>query len=119
MKFPVCQDSNLLMSERQGVENDKRQTMKAILMVMALLGGFASATQAAEELPQPCIQIRERIKAVTGLVAVPSIDLIQQIGKHPECSFTSAEIYRSARGDKPAPPQESHDQRRSQEHDDD
>jgi hypothetical protein len=106
------------MSERQGVEIDKRQTMKAILIVMAMLGGFASATQAADELPQTCIQIRERIKAVTGLVAVPSIDLIQQIGKHPECGFTSAEIYRAARGDKPAPPQESHDQGRSQEQDD-
>ena len=93
--------------------------MKAILTVIALMGGFSSATQAAEELPQTCVQIRERIKAVTGLVAVPSIDLIQQIGKHPECDFTSAEIYRSARGDMPPPPQEAHDQHRSQEHDDD
>jgi hypothetical protein len=107
------------MSQRQVVETDKWQTMKAILIAMALLGGVATATQAAEELPQTCIQIRERIKAVTGLDAVPSIDLIQQIGKHPECSFTSTEIYRAARGDKPAPPQESHDQSRSHEQDDD
>jgi len=93
--------------------------MKPILIAIALLGGFASATQAAEELPQTCIQIRERIKAVTGLVAVPSIDLIRQIGKHPECNFTAAETYRAARGDRPMPPQESHDQRRSQDQDDD
>jgi hypothetical protein len=93
--------------------------MKAILIAIALLGGFSSATQAAEELPQTCIQVRERIMAVTGLVAVPNIDLIQQIGKHPECNFTSAEIYRAARGDKPPPPRESHDQSRSQVQDDD
>lgn len=93
--------------------------MKAILIVIALLGGGATATQAAEELPPSCLQIRERIKAVTGLVAVPGIDLFQQIGKHPECNFTSAEIYRAARGDKPPPPQESHGHRRSYEQDDD
>ena len=92
--------------------------MKAILIVIALLGGGATATQAAEDLPQTCLQIRERIKAVTGLVAVPGIDLFQQIGKHPECNFTSAEIYRAARGDKP-PPQEFHGDRRSHEQDDD
>jgi hypothetical protein len=93
--------------------------MKAILIVIALLGGYASAAQAAEELPQTCIQIRDGIKAVTGFVAVPNIDLIQQIGKHPECNFTSAEIYRAARGDRPPPPQEAHDQNRSRDQDDD
>jgi len=93
--------------------------MKKTLLLISLMFGFAFATQAAEELPQTCTQIRERINKVTGLVVVPSIELLQQIGKHPECNFTSAEVYRAARGDKPPPPQESHDQSRSGERDDD
>jgi hypothetical protein len=93
--------------------------MKAKRIVIAVLVGFASTTHAAELLPQTCSQIRERIKAVTGLAAVPSIDLLQEIGKHTECNFTSAEVYRAARGDKLPPPQESYNQSRSQEHDDD
>jgi hypothetical protein len=93
--------------------------MKANRIVIAVLLGFASAIHAAELLPQTCSQIRARINAVTGLAAVPSFDLLQEIGKHTECNFTSAEVYRAAHGDKPPPPPESHGQRRSQDHDDD
>lgn len=93
--------------------------MKKTLILIALLGGFASVAQAADEPPQTCIQIRERIKAVTGLVATPSMDLLQQIGKYKECNFSSAEVYRAAYGDKPLPAQESHDHDYSQDRDDD
>jgi hypothetical protein len=93
--------------------------MKKTMFLIILLGGFASVAQAADELPQTCIQIRERIKAVTGLVATPSMDLLQQIGKYKECNFSSAEVYRAAYGDKPLPPQESYDSQYSQERDED
>lgn len=93
--------------------------MKKMLLLVALLGSFASFAQVADELPQTCLQIRERIKAVNGLVAIPSMNLLQEIGKHQECNFSSAEVYRAAYGDKPLPLQESHDFRYSQERDDD
>lgn len=93
--------------------------MKKMLLLIVMLGSVASFAQVADELPQTCLQIRERIKAVNGLVATPSMDLLQQIGKHQECNFSSAEVYRAAYGDKPLPPQESHDSHYSQERDED
>jgi hypothetical protein len=83
--------------------------MKATLPLIALLSCFGSGANAADETPLTCAQIREQIKAVTGLVATPSFDLLRQIGMRRECNFTSAEAYRAAYGDKPLPPQESHD----------
>lgn len=56
--------------------------MKANRIVIAVLLGFASTIHATELLPQTCSQIRARINAVTGLAAVPSFDLLQEIGKH-------------------------------------
>jgi hypothetical protein len=47
------------------------------------------------------------------------MDLLQQIGKHQECNFSSVEVYRAAYGDKPLPSQESHEFQSSQERDDD
>lgn len=98
--------------------NTKKDLMKKSLSLIALLGCFVSVAQAADEPPQTCPQIRERIKAVTGLIAAPSMDLLKQIGMHQECNFSSAEVYRAASGDKPPPPQELHDHN-SQERDDD
>lgn len=92
--------------------------MKIAPSLIALLGCFASAAHAQDEPPQTCIQIREQIKAVTGLVATPSFDLLRQIGMRRECNFTSAEAYRAAYGDKPLPPQESQDHHDSREQDD-
>jgi hypothetical protein len=84
--------------------------MKATLPLILLLSCFVSGAKAADEPPPlTCAQIREQIKAVTGLVATPSFDLLKQIGMRQECNFTSAEAYRAAYGDKPLPPQESHD----------
>lgn len=93
--------------------------MKKTLLLIVLLGSFASFAQVADELPQTCLQIRERIKTVTGLVATPSMDLLQQISKHQDCNFSSAEVYRAAYGDKPLPSQESHDFHSRQDRDDD
>ncbi len=93
--------------------------MKATLSLIVLLSCFASGAQAADEPPLTCVQLREQIKAVTGLVVTPSFDLLRQIGMRQECNFTSAEAYRAAYGDKPLPPQDSEDHHDGRERDDD
>lgn len=93
--------------------------MRYALSIIVFLGCWTPGVQAAEELPQICSQIRERIKAVTGLDISPSMDLLKQIALHQECNFSSAEVYRAAAGDKPPPAQERHEHRESRESDHD
>jgi len=93
--------------------------MNKSLSLIVLLGCFTSGAQATDEPAQTCARIREQIKAVTGLVSTPNMDLLKQIGMHQECNFSSAEVYRAAAGDKPPPPQRSHDHHGGQERDDD
>lgn len=93
--------------------------MKYALSLIVFLGCFATGVQAAEEPSQTCSQIRERIKAVTGLDVSPSMDLLKQIALHQECNFSSTEVYRAAAGDKPPPAQERHEHRESEDSDHD
>jgi len=93
--------------------------MKQALSLIVILGCWASGVQAADELPQTCSQIRERIKTVTGPDVSPSMDLLNQIALHDECKFSSAEVYRAAAGDKPPPTQERHEHHNAHEWDDD
>jgi hypothetical protein len=93
--------------------------MKKTLFLIVMLGSFASVVRAADESPQTCLQIRERIKAVTGLAPIPGQDLLKQIGLNQECNFSSAEVYRAAYGDKPLPPQEFQDHHGNGDGDDD
>jgi hypothetical protein len=92
--------------------------MKATLPMIALVSCFESGAIAVDEPPPTCTQIREQIKAVTGLVVTPSFDLLRQIGVRRDCNFSSAEAYRAAYGDKPLPPQETHDQHDNEEQND-
>ena len=91
--------------------------MKYAPSLIVFLGCLTAGVQAADELPQNCSQIRERIKAVTGPDISPSMDLLEQIALHQECNFSSAEVYRAAAGDKPLPSQERHEHRESGESD--
>lgn len=93
--------------------------MKHALSLIVFLVCLASDVQAADEVPQTCSQIRERIKAVTGVDVSPSMDLLKQIALHQECNFSSAEVYRAAAGDKPPPAQERHGHHDAREWDDD
>lgn len=52
---------------------------------------------------ESCEQIREQIRAHTGIPAKPNTILLGKIGANKKCRFTSAEAYRAAWGDKPMP----------------
>ncbi len=89
-----------------------------------LLTALCSLAVQSATLPdtttQSCSDIRDRIKAQVGVLAKPDIDLLRTLGARPDCSFTSAEAYRAAYGDKPLPPDEPMKSRRSnKQHDDD
>jgi hypothetical protein len=93
--------------------------MKKILPLMALLSCLTVGAQVAEEPPRTCVQIRDQIKMVTGLLSTPNVDLLQQIAVRQECNFTSVEVYRAAYGDKPLPPPEPQGAHHNRERDDD
>lgn len=69
---------------------------------------------AAVDQAETCAQIRTQIKAQTGLLPQPDTALLEQLGKHSECRFSAAEVYRAAYGDTPLPKNERH-----KHHDDD
>ena len=93
--------------------------MKKTLTLIALLGCFTSGAHAADDPPQACAQIRERIKSVTGVVSTPNMELLQQISMRQDCKFSSAEVYRAAYGDKPLPQRAHQVHLDEQEQDDD
>lgn len=71
------------------------------------LAGFlccASLCANAAGVPAPgCEQLREQIRAQTGILPKPDTALLQKLGLRPECGFSAAEVYRAAYGDKPLP----------------
>lgn len=81
--------------------------MKKLLPFIVLLGCFANGAHAANELPATCDEIRVQIQAVTGLVSKPNMELLKHISIHHGCSFSTAEVYRAAFGDKPWPQPEA------------
>lgn len=81
------------------------------LPVMGLLGLLAMNAHAVPIEGESCAQLREQIKAQTGLLPKPDTVLLEKLGAHQECGFSSAEVYRAAYGDKPLPPKETRDGR--------
>lgn len=94
--------------------------MKAISMILLALSMTAVHAANPEVQAESCDQIREQIRAHTGIPAKPNTDLLSKVGANKKCRFTSAEAYRAAWGDKPFPKDDQrgrHSQGR--EHDDD
>lgn len=78
------------------------QIKKASLIAGSLLAGSGvlHAAQAAPE--QSCVQIR----ATIGVLQPADPELLRTLASRKDCSFTSAEVYQAAYGDRPLPPQE-------------
>lgn len=89
------------------------------LPVIGLFGLLAMNALAVTPEVESCAQIREQITAQTGLLPKPDTVLLEKLGTHQECRFTSAEVYRAAYGDKPLPPKETRDGRYRHGDDDD
>jgi hypothetical protein len=94
-------------------------SLKPLSLMLAVL--WMSTAQAASTSaidPSICSDLRTKIQAQTGVLAAPDVDLLQKIGIHSGCRFTSAEVYRAAYGDKPMP-KRSPSERKRRHHDDD
>ena len=87
-----------------------------LLVVLWLAPAYAQSPTAIE--PGECGAIRLQIQAQTGILAAPDTALLQQIGAHSQCRFSSAEVYRAGFGDKPTPANSPSNSNR-QHHDDD
>jgi len=94
--------------------------MKYLQLLSILLGfGIAHAAEPGSQKTESCDQIREQIKAHTGIPARPNTLLLGKVGANKQCRFTSAEAYRAAWGDKPMPQDETRNSRRQNHgHDD-
>lgn len=94
--------------------------MKALaLFLLAVSVTTANAAPAAAQ-EDSCEQIRDQIKAHTGVPAKPNTILLGKVGANKKCRFTSAEAYRAAWGDKALPKDDRRGLRsRDQGHDDD
>jgi hypothetical protein len=93
--------------------------VKHALLLFAVLW-MATANAAAQTPPDTstCGEIRTKIQAQTGILPAPDIELLQKIGIHSRCRFTSSEVYRAAYGDKPMPKRNNSESKRGH-HDDD
>lgn len=89
------------------------------LPVIGLLGLLVVNAHAVPPEVESCAQIREQITAQTGLLPKPDTVLLEKLGTHQECRFTSAEAYRAAYADKPLPPRETRERRHRYGDDDD
>jgi hypothetical protein len=87
--------------------------------IIGLLGLLVTNARAETPPFESCEQIRELIKAQTGLLPKPDIALLQKLGARQECGFTAAEAYRAAYGDRPIPKKEGRDRRSEHQDDDD
>lgn len=77
-----------------------------ILLVLLACSTPALAANAAGTATadmSACDQVRASILAQTGIRERPDIDLLDRIRAHPECGFTTPEVFRAAFGDKPMP----------------
>lgn len=93
------------------------KTISTILLALSMTTVLAATPDVQEE---SCDQIREEIRAHTGIPAKPNTLLLRKIGANNKCRFTSAEAYRAAWGEKPLPKDDRRDRRsKGREHDDD
>ena len=94
--------------------------MKAIPIILLALSMTTVHAATTEVQAESCDQIREEIRAHTGIPAKPNTILLGKVGANMKCRFTSAEAYRAAWGDKPLPKDDRRDRRsKGREHDDD
>jgi len=94
--------------------------MKAIPIILLALSMTTVHAATPEVQAESCDQIREQIRAHTGIPAKPNTTLLGKVGENKKCRFTSAEAYRAAWGDKPLPKDDRRDRRsKGREHDDD
>ena len=94
--------------------------MKLLPVLLTALCSFAAQSATlpdAEGLS--CVEIRDRVTAQVGLLPKPDVVLLRILGVRADCSFTAAEVYRAAYGDKPLPPGKPIKNRRSCKHHDD
>lgn len=87
-------------------------------LIAGLLGLLAATAQAADVPTLTCEQLREQIKAVTGIVSTVNTDLLQKLSLRAECRFSSAEVYRAAYGDLPLPKPDTYPSHDSHQDDD-
>lgn len=87
----------------------------AIASAFVLSVGLAQAATAAEPVSESCDQIRAQIKNHAGIPAKPNTALLSKVGANNKCRFTSAEAYRAAWGDRPAP-SDQRSERRHKKH---
>lgn len=83
-------------------------SVRLSLLLLALAGPALAGEPAAVGEPpavaDPCLEIRSRIAAQTGTLPQPDSALLKEIGLHPECAFSRAEVYRAGFGDRPPAP---------------
>ena len=93
------------------------KTISSILLALSMTTVQAATPVVQEE---SCDQIREEIRAHTGIPAKPNTLLLSKIGANNKCRFTSAEAYRAVWGEKPLPKDDRRDRHsKEREHDDD
>lgn len=95
--------------------------MKLLQLLPIFLLGFGIAHAAEPGTPaESCDQIRDQLRAHTGLPSKPNTTLLGKISANRQCRFTSAEAYRAAWGDKPMPqdlPRDKRHKRHGQDND--
>ncbi|MFZ4538784.1 hypothetical protein [Propionivibrio sp.] len=87
--------------------------------IIGLLGLLVTNAHAESPPFESCEQIRELIRAQTGLLPKSDTALLQKLGVRQECGFTAAEVYRAAYGDRPIPQGEGRDRHSKHQDDDD
>jgi hypothetical protein len=70
---------------------------------------------AADDPAEPCDAIRARI----GMAPLADPDFLRLLAARQDCTFTAAEFYRAAYGDRPLPPPEPRESRHHRQHDED
>ena len=91
--------------------------MLKIIFLVVCSYFFSIGVHAAQDQAPTCEQIREQIKAVTGLPPTVNTELLQTLSLRQECQFLAVEVYRAAYGDQPLPKQDFY--RRENRHGDD
>lgn len=95
----------------------KGTEMRKYFTIIGFVSLMTLNAAAAEAQAESCEQIREQIKAQTGLLPKADTGLLQKLSMRSECRFSAAEVYRAAYGDKPLPKTEQRGRQSS--HDDD
>jgi hypothetical protein len=93
---------------------DTRYRNRCLLLAGSLLF-LSMPLRAADEVVEPCDAIRARV----GVAPLADPDFLRLLATRQDCTFTAAEFYRAAYGDRPLPPPERHERSRHGHDDDD